>query len=98
MKKKQKRFMTLIELIIAMGLAMIILSTLTYFYHDVIQLNSKSDTIRNESFNIQYAENRLAYVLPQTLPEVSGKPFYFFTSSNRNNSFAENSRSLIFMY
>lgn len=96
----RRRHMTLLELLIAMGLSVIVLTTLSYFYRDIDGLNREMDRTQKESFQLLYVENRLANILPKTLSE-SGKDkkdFYFFTNSNTRGFFKEGSTQLIFAY
>lgn len=80
--KKVARCFTLLEVLIGMGLAMILLSTLTYFYQQVEWMNTEAERTQKENFQLRYAENRLSRIFPTTLSErTEKKHFYFFTSN-----------------
>ena len=79
--KRFSRCFTLLELLIGMGLAVMLLSTLSYFYLQVEMLNTEAERTQKESFELRHVENRLAKILPYTLSERElKKHFYFFTS------------------
>jgi hypothetical protein len=79
--KRLSRCFTLLELLIGMGLAVMLLSTLSYFYLQVEMLNTEAERTQKESFELRHVENRLAKILPYTLSERElKKHFYFFTS------------------
>lgn len=92
--------MTLLEVLIAMGLAAIILSALTYFYRQVDSLNSEMDKLEQEQFKMAYVENRLADILPRAISprDTERNDFYFFTSSDANGLLKEGAQSLVFTY
>lgn len=100
MQKKSKRHMTLIELLIGLMLTILLLTTLTYFYQQVTQLDAKAESIQRDSFKLRYVENRLTFILEHAIAEYQEKKhFHFFTTHNDlNGLLAPNSPSLIFLY
>lgn len=95
----QKRPMTLLELVIALSLTMIILSTLTYFYHQLTTINAAMDKAQKESFQLRFVENRLASVLPRIVSAKDPQSeFHFFTAPNLTGLFKEGSSSLVFVF
>lgn len=94
--KKVARCFTLLEVLIGMGLAMILLSTLTYFYQQVEWMNTEAERTQKENFQLRYAENRLSRIFPNTHSErTEKKHFYFFTS---NAEGMLKTPSLVFMF
>ena len=94
-----KCFIILLELLIAMVLAMVVLSTLTFFYHQVNLINVEMDREQNESFQKRYVENRLANILPKTLSSKDpSKDFHFFTSPDLGGLFKPGTTSLVFSF
>jgi hypothetical protein len=94
-----KRPMTMLETLIALSLAMLILSTLTFFYRQVATLNNQVDTMQKEGFRMRYVENRLAAVLPNAVSEKDEKKDFFFFSTSSTWAFAmQGSPTLFFTY
>lgn len=98
LKKIKKRFMTLLELLIGMALTMLLLSTLTYFYQEIQQLNSAAERTQKEIFQLQYAESRLNGIIPKILSEKKNSSPFFFLSNNLNGLLADNNPSLVFHF
>lgn len=99
MKMMKRRHMTLMEVLIALALTMILLSTLTYFYQDVSKMNTEYEKLRKEGFQFTYVENRLANILPKAVPPTDkSKDFAFFTSGDANGFLKMGQPSLIFAF
>lgn len=79
--KRVSHCFTLLELLIGMGLAVLLLSTLSYFYLQVEMLNTEAERTQKESFELRHVENRLAKILPYTLSERELKKHFFFYTS-----------------
>lgn len=78
---KRKGFVSLLEVMIAMTLTVLVLTTLTYFYRQVIVIGSDLDKVQKESFEKRYVENILSDVLPKATSEKDPKnDFVFFTA------------------
>lgn len=95
----RKSYVILLELLIAMGLTIIILSTLIYFYNQVSLMNIEMDREQNDSFRKLYVENRLAHIFPRTI--ASNDPssdFHFFTSYDSGGLFMQGTPSLLFTF
>jgi hypothetical protein len=97
---KRNQFFTLLEILIALVLTVVLLTTLTFFYRQVMELNSKTEEIQKESFKRRYAENRLSAIFPQAVSEsTKKKDFFFFTVADLGGFFAPgSSASLIFTF
>lgn len=74
---KQKRFVTLIEVLIALVLTVLILSTLMFFYRQVIKIGLEVDRVNGKNFNLRYIEARLADILPKAVGEKTLKKILF---------------------
>lgn len=95
----RRQYITLLELIIAMSLAVVILSTLSFFYYQVNLINVEMDQEQNESFQKRYVENRLASVLPKALSSIDpSNDFHFFTSPDLGGLFRQGTASLVFSF
>lgn len=94
-----KHHQTLLEVIIAMALTIIILTTLNFFYQQVDALDTKITQVQAESFRMRYLENRLAAILPtaQSLKNAP-KDFYFFTGKDVGTLIKPGSSTLVFTY
>lgn len=90
---RQKRAITLLEVLIATALTAILLSALTFFYRDLTVLNADVDRLYTVQFQQSYLQKRLASVLPKIVaPKPKQKDFYFFTSPVNGQP------SLVFVY
>lgn len=102
--KYAKRFMSMMEMLIAMTLTIGLLSALTYFYSQIELLSSASEVLQRKSFHTRYAESRLIQVFANTIPEYNFKDtnlasaYCFFTTGDLHGFLAQNSPSLVFMY
>lgn len=91
--------MTLLETLIALGITMLVLSTLTFFYRQIDAINSQVEKVQKESFAMRYVENRLAAVLPNSVSETdSKKDFFFFTTTSSFTFAKQGSPTLLFTY
>lgn len=90
----KKRFITLLEVIIAAMLTTILLTALTFFYRDMTTFNAELDKLHIVQFQQSYIQKRLSAILPKILAsKPKQKDFYFFTGSPVNGS-----PSLVFTY
>jgi type II secretory pathway pseudopilin PulG len=91
--------MTLIELVIALSLTIVVLSTVMFLYRQMDDVNRQLEKAQQENFRMRYLGNRLAAVLPQVVSEKTNKKdFYFFTSAVNNGLFKEGTPSLVFTF
>lgn len=94
----RKRHVTLLEVIIALALTVLILSTLTYFYQQVEMTGRAIDQIEEENFKWRFLENRLINMIPRTVsPSNKLKDFVFFTASEDSLT-KQGNTSLIFTF
>lgn len=98
--KYRKRFFTLLEVLISLGLTVVVLTTLTYFYRQVSDLNAKAEVLEKEGFKMRYVESRFSKIFPlATPPGKKNGDFFFFTVSDPGTIFAQSSPvSLIFTF
>lgn len=95
--KLLKRYVSLIEVLIAMVLTVLVLSTLLFFYQQISFISIDIDKVKAEHFNLRYVENRLSEILPRTINEKDKKDFAFF-SLNDDGIGMGGSQSLIFTF
>jgi type II secretory pathway component PulJ len=99
MKLIRQSYITLLEVLIAMGLTMVLLSVLTFFYRQMTELDAISQQVQKQNFEILYVENRLMHVLPKAVSEkTKKKDFAFFLSPDVSGLFKNNNSSLVFTY
>jgi hypothetical protein len=80
--KRRARSFTLIETLIALALTAMVVTFLTYFFHQITVVSQKSEALQQKSFKMRYIENRLSQVFPRTVSaETAAKDFYFFSAS-----------------
>ena len=94
----KKHPVTLIEMIIAMALTIIILTTLTFFYRQVGEIDIETERVINQNFQKRYAETRLAEVLPRTISETDRDKDFVFMSVGDDGLTKPGSQSLIFTF
>jgi hypothetical protein len=95
----KRRLMTLLELVIAMSLISLLLILLAFFYQDMHSIDKAADTLQKENFQIRYAENRLAKIIPEILDghQCKGHPF-FYTSDHTGALQFSHTPSLTFLF
>lgn len=99
LQKKRRRQITLLELMIAMGLMMIILSTLAYFYMQLEEINRESEIEQKRLFKQLYLSTRLADILPKTQsPKNEKNSAYFYTTTSSDPAILSGTTSLVFTY
>lgn len=101
----KKRFITLIEVLIALGLTMLLLSTLTFFYHQMSYVNTRMEKVQEYTFQELFLQTRFARIFPSLIAEKATRykkdtrgDFYFFTSTNQGSLFKPGTQNLIFTY
>lgn len=84
MKYIRYKYVTLLEMLIAISLVTILLSTLMGFYSFTASTQSTIDKLRNEGFRSLYIQHRLGQILPKANEKSKEKkdksPFWFYTS------------------
>jgi type II secretory pathway component PulJ len=94
-----RHFFTLLETLIALALTTLALSTLLFFYREIVTLNNKADEMEKESFQLRYVESKLSFIFPRTISQKNKKDFFFFTSQDPGGLFASgNPQSLVFTF
>lgn len=93
-----RRHATLIEVLIAMMLTVLVLTTLMFFYQQVSTINIDIDKVKAEHFRLRYVENRLSYVLPRAINEKGKNSDFVFFTLNDEGIGMNGSQSLIFTF
>lgn len=93
-----KRHATLLEVLIAMTLTILVLTTLMFFYQQVSFINIDIDKVQAEHFNLRYVENRLAEILPRTISEKDKRKDFVYFNLNDEGIGKSGSQSLIFTF
>lgn len=89
----------MLELLISLALTVMILSTLTFFYHQMMLAGVVLDKKQGENFQERYVENRLMNVLPRAISSTdASNDFHFFTSTNHGGLLPFGSEGLIFTF
>lgn len=102
--KLRKQYLTMMEVLIALSLTIILMTTLTYFYSQIDTLSRASEKLQKKGFHTRYAENRLTQVFANTIPDFNFKQtnlaraFCFFTSGDLHGFLSPGNPSLVFMY
>lgn len=99
LKAFNKRCFVLLEVLIAMGLTIIILSALMGFYFEVSRINIALEKEQQVSFHKLYLTTRLSAILPKTVsPAEVEKDFFFYSSLSSDPFSLAGSQSLTFVY
>ncbi|OJU80764.1 MAG: hypothetical protein BGO10_03010 [Chlamydia sp. 32-24] len=97
--KLKKPVFTLIEILIALGLISLILTTLGFYIKIIDRSSVVVEQLQKESFNRIHIENRLQDVFHHTLsPRDVKKKFVFLTSQQPHSLNKNGSTNLIFTY
>lgn len=97
--KYKKKFITLIELMVAMALTSLLLMLLLHFYRDMEWWNQDINKSQVKAFQIFYVQNRLSDILSHAVsPRTEEKDFFFYTSQDVNGLLKPNNPSLVFTY
>jgi hypothetical protein len=96
MRRFHRRYLTLLEMLIAMTMTVVILMVLASFYHNASYVGIELDRMKTENFSLRYLENRLMSILPLTLKQ--GRSEFLFFSLDNDGLNAQNSQSLIFTF
>jgi hypothetical protein len=97
--KLKRRYMLLVELLIAMSLTMVILSMMLVFYDQVDRANTALEKEQNQSFRKLYLSTRLAAVVPKAIAvNDSDKDFFFFSSTGIDSFALPGTSSLVFSF
>ena len=100
MMHTKRRYFTLLEALIAALLAITVLTAVSYFYHEIDYINTKTALLQKESFEQRYAEGRLASTLTRAVPERDPKKDFFFMTVNDPGGLfhKDGTTSLLFVY
>lgn len=94
--KPIKRFATLLEVLIAMVLTVLVISTLTFFYRQIAMVGYEIDQVKKTHFAFRFLENRLSDIVPMALPATDSEFTFISTASDELTQ--KGSQSLIFAY
>ena len=82
-----------------MSLTVLLMTALSYFYQQVSWLNTETDRIQHENFQLRYLENRLSMALPRAVGERDKKgDCLFFTSPPIPSLTKEGIPNLVFTF
>lgn len=98
---KKRQFATLLEVLIAMALTAIVLTSLTFFYREIDYMNKKSDRLQAESFQRRFLQYRLTQIIPKAIPfgkRRSKGTAFFYSTTFSEGLFKPGTESLVFGY
>lgn len=95
--KIRRRFFTLLEVLIALSLAVMITGVLLYYYYQMSQVSALSDKATQRAFQMRYLQDRLQDLTLRMSPPKD-KNSYFFLGSNAPGIFQSEGANLIFSY
>lgn len=100
----RRRYMTLLELMIALSLTVALLIILGYFYRQAAWLDDESERIQKVSFQSRYVETRLMQVIPMieryyyANGDTKNAHYYFFSDNGFGGGSSGGGSSLVFVY
>lgn len=83
---KEKRFLTLLEVLIATALLSVLLTIVFGFFRELSILSQDSKKTLQQGFEKRFVESRLSYVFSHTIAE-DHKAFYFYTMRDELSRF-----------
>jgi hypothetical protein len=93
-----KNNFTLLEVLISLTLTVLLLTTLSSIYQQVLHLDKLNEETEQTHFKLRFVENRLADIFAQTASEYDLKDkFRFFTAGDAGGILAEGQPSLLFI-
>lgn len=95
--KRQRRYITLLEMLIAMILVSVVLSAALYFYGYVIHVNQATEEVERSNFAMRYLQDRLSYVFTFAA-HPKKKEQFFFNPTPLHGLFKDGTSALIFTY
>ncbi len=98
MRQIRYKYVTLLELLIAMALTSLVLMALTFFYQQVTIIGSEADKVRSEGFYIRYVENRLMEVIPKIIAKNDKSGDFLFFSFENDGLGLPGSQGLVFTF
>lgn len=93
-----KRHISLLEVLIAMTLTVLVLTTLLFFYQQLSLIGIDIDKVKQKHFHLRYVENRLSAILPRAVNEKDKRKDFTFFSINDEGIGMGGSQSLIFTF
>lgn len=96
-RKVKKRFFTLMELLIALSLAVMITGVLLYYYYQMSKVSVLSDQATVKAFRMRYLQDRLQDLSLRMIPPKD-KNSYFLVGNNLPSIFQSEGANLIFSY
>lgn len=97
--KLRRKHMTLLEVLISLGLVLLVLTTLSYFYRQVTNMDRIMDNLQEESFRLLYLENRLSQIIPQATDATKLSYDHIFVLTPDNSGlYLNHNPSLLFTY
>ena len=84
LKTKHRRFMTLLEMLVAMTILAVVLTLVFGFYRELGLLNTQMEKTQQQSFHERYLELRLIYLFSHLVDEKTKKkktPEFYFQSA-----------------
>ncbi|MGK5594427.1 MAG: type II secretion system protein [Parachlamydiaceae bacterium] len=98
MKKIHKRPFTLIEVIVALILATLIMSSLLFYYFQMSQISVLNERASVEGFKLRYLQNRLSDLTLKLIQPDNATTFFFTSTHEHLSLFLPGTANLIFSY
>lgn len=97
--KPLRRYFMLLEVLIALGLTMLLLSILMTFYMQISQVSAELEKEQEKSFKKLYLSTRLAAIVPKAIaPTNKDKDFFFFSASANDGLTKGGTQTLVFTF
>lgn len=86
---KQKRFVTLLETLIAMSLLSMLLVVIFGFFREMTLISNMTEKKQKEAFRLRYVESRLAFLFERIVNENATDRKFFFYCDPAYNAFSK---------
>ncbi|MBA3603376.1 MAG: hypothetical protein H0W50_07000 [Parachlamydiaceae bacterium] len=94
-----RRYVLLLEVLIAMVLTMVLLSVLLSFYLQINKVNAAQELEQEHSFGKLFLSTRLASIIPRVVPVNNpDKDYIFFSTLNNDSETKPGTPSLFFTF
>lgn len=97
MIKSKKRYVTLLETLIAMSLLSLLLVVIFGFFREISAISNMTESKQDEAFEMRYVESRMAFLFERLVNENAKDRKFYFYCEPPNDAFS-NCPSLVFTY
>lgn len=98
MKKIKRHYLTLVEVLIALGLSSIIMTAMFYFYQKAARLDIAVQKVEHQVFSLRLLESQLMRIIPKSVSLKEAKGDFVFLSGVSDQISKSGTPYLLFTY